>query len=135
VLPVAYLPDAITIAPPLVVTVVATPTVGAPSPGAGLPVSGDWCPTATGCTATVLPTSIRFTYEDEGAVLILAYSGGEERYTRTEPGVYTWSQGGTTAVLRVLSVGHFTQEFTFAGGNTSSADWTLLEAAPSAPGS
>lgn len=135
-LPVAYLPDLITIADPLItVGVEPTPSVTPPgeTPQDGLPVSGDWCPTATGCSATVFPTAVQFTYEDDGAVLILTYGGGEERYTRTEPGVYMWSQGGTTAVLRVLSSSHFTQAFTFAGGNTSSADWTLLEAASSPP--
>jgi uncharacterized protein YraI len=135
VLPVSYLPDVITIAPPLVVTIGATPSATPPggSPQAGLPVSGNWCPTATGCTATVLPTAIQFTYENNGAVLILAYEGGAERYTQTEPGVYTWSQGGTKAVLRVLSPSHFTQDFTFAGGNTSKADWTLFEVTTSTP--
>src|SRR5262249_5875718 len=137
VLPVIYLPDVITIAAPLLVTASLTPTAEETPPGGSpqgnLPVSGDWCPTATGCTAVVQATAIQFTYEDDGAVLILAYEGGEERYTRTEPGVYTWSQGGTTAVLRVLSADHFTQEFTFAGGRKSSADWTLLEATATTP--
>jgi len=135
-LPVSYLPDPITVATPLLTTVGSpTPSVTPPenTPQDALPVSGNWCPTATGCTATVFPTAVQFTYEDDGAVLILTYGGGEERYTRTEPGVYMWSQGGTTAVLRVLSSSHFTQAFTFAGGNTSSADWTLLEAASGAP--
>jgi hypothetical protein len=129
VLPVSVLPDTITIAPPLVATTGATPSATPPggAPQAGLPVSGNWCPTATGCTSTVLPTPIQFTYENNGSVLILAYEGGAERYTQTEPGVYTWSQGGTKAVLRVLSSSHFIQEFTFAGGNTSKADWTLRE--------
>ncbi len=130
-LPISLLPDAITIAEPL-----ATAAAGASSANAagdGLPVSGDWCPTKTGCTNGFLPTTIQFTYEDDGAVLILAYGGGEERYTRTEPGVYRWSQGGTTAVLHVISASHFTQDFTFAGGNTSSADWTLSEASTPPP--
>ncbi len=126
-LPVTHLPDVITLAEPLTVgeigALIQTPTV----PEGGLPASGRWCPTGTGCTATVLPSEFGFTVEDNGAVLILTYEGGADRYTQTEPGVYLWTDSSAQAILRIISSTQITIEYTFPGREPFSVGWTLLE--------
>lgn len=141
-LPISHLPDVFTVAAPLTAAQIAalptlTPTANVPSAAAqgGLPISGQWCPTATGCNNGVLPSTLTFTVEEDGAILILGYEGGADRYTRSEPGVYFWTDGSNEAILRVLSPTHITIEYTFAAGNSFTADWTLLEgSAAAAPG-
>jgi hypothetical protein len=131
-LPVTYLPDVITVALPLsadeidALTLLLTPTASAPD--GGLPASGQWCPTATGCSTTVLPSVFGFTFEDDGAVLILTYEGGADRYIQVEPGVYLWTDGSAQAVLRIISSTQITIEYTLPGREPFTVGWTLLEA-------
>lgn len=135
-LPIASLPDAITLAPPLDAAALAalvppTPTaVPTAASGAGLPttsdlpLSGPWhayskasvCPAHDGEVYDYALPNVQTRFEQDGAVLFIEFAAGQSlTYTRVEAGVYTATEVSEfnigTYTLRVLAEDHMTVEY------------------------
>ncbi|MEZ4671363.1 MAG: hypothetical protein R3E39_25965 [Anaerolineae bacterium] len=138
-LPVTHLPDVVVIAAPLTADALATlaaqatatPAAAAPGGGGtaqgGTPISGAWCPAATGCAGGIQSSTLTFTVEEGGAVITVAYSGGADRYTRNDDGTYSWQQGNNSAVLTIFAPDHIAFDYSF-GASKTHAEWVLQQA-------